>query len=242
MRNELGQIGCVTRTLLLSLALLALAAAPVAADVHGTKEVMTKESQSATTPAEALERLKQGHARFLAGRSLDRDYSAQVKATGAGQFPFATVLSCIDSRTSPEILFDQGIGDIFAARIAGNFVDDEILGSLEFTAKIAGSKLVVVLGHTECGAVKGACDGAELGNLTTTLAQLGPAVAAVKDVEGERNSKNAAFVEAVTHKNVELTLQEIRDKSPLLREMEQKGEIALSGAVYDVRSGAITWR
>lgn len=215
---------------------------PARADEHGAKAVMTREAQSAMTPAQALERLKEGHARFLAGRSQDRDYLAQVKATGVGQFPFASVLSCIDSRTSPEILFDQGLGDIFAPRIAGNFVDEEILGSLEFTAKLAGSKLIVVVGHTECGAIKGACDGAQLGNLTSTLAQLRPAVEAVTSIEGERSSKNPAFVEAVTHENVDLTVQEIRDKSPILREMEQKGEIDIVGAVYDVRTGALTWK
>lgn len=241
MRSATTSIRRAAAALPLSLALLLSAATTARADEHGAKAVMTRESQSAMTPAQALERLKEGHARFLAGRSLDRDYAAQVKATGAGQFPFASVLSCIDSRTAPEIFFDQGIGDIFAPRIAGNFVDEEILGSLEFTAKLAGSKLIVVVGHTECGAVKGACDGAQLGNLTSTLAQLRPAVEAVTSVEGERSSKNPAFVEAVTHTNVELTVQEIRDKSPILREMEEKGEIDIVGAVYDVRSGNLTW-
>lgn len=241
MRPTTNSIRLALAALPFSFALLVPAATPARADEHGAKAVMTRETQSAMTPAQALERLKEGHARFLAGRSQHRDHLAQVKATGAGQFPFASVLSCIDSRTSPEILFDQGLGDIFAPRIAGNFVDEEILGSLEFTAKLAGSKLIVVVGHSECGAVMGACDGAQLGNLTSTLAQLRPAVEAVTSIEGERSSKNPAFVETVTHKNVELTVQEIRDKSPLLREMDDKGEIDIVGALYDVRTGALTW-
>lgn len=217
-------------------------AAPLAsADMHGTKEVMTKESQAKMTPAAALQRLKAGNARFVAGKSLNRDLLAQVKATGAGQYPFASVVACIDSRSAPEIVFDEGIGDIFAPRIAGNFVDEEILGSLEFTAKVAGSRLIVVLGHTECGAVKGACDGVKLGNLTATLAQIEPAVAEVKDVPGERSSKNPAFVSAVTRANVDLTVREIREKSEILREMEQKGEIAIVGAIYDVKTGLVNW-
>lgn len=221
---------------------LALSHAPAAsAEPPAPGATMTREAQSAMTPAEALQRLKDGHARFQAGKPIARDLPAQVAATGGGQFPFASVVSCIDSRAAPELVFDQGIGDIFAPRIAGNFVDEEILGSLEFTAKVVGSKLIVVLGHTECGAVMGACDGVELGNLTATLAHLQPAVAAVTAVDGERSSKNPAFVEAVTKKNVELTLQEIRDRSPILREMEQKGEIGLAGAIYDVRTGAVTW-
>lgn len=240
---KLALVPCPLRTgvLLLSVVLLAAAALPARADMHGATNVMTKQEQAAMTPAQALQRLKDGHARFLAGKSLDRDYGAQVTVTGGGQFPFASVLTCIDPRTAPEIFFDQGVGDIFAPRIAGNFVDPEILGSLEFSTRLAGSKLVVVVGHTECGAIKGACDGARLGNLTSTLAELQPAVTAVGGFEGERHSKNAAFVAAVTHKNVEPTLQEIREKSPILAEMEQKGEVDIVGAICDVRTGEITW-
>jgi carbonic anhydrase len=201
----------------------------------------TRESQGAITPARALELLKQGNARFAAGTPLHRDLLAQMHATAAGQYPFASIVGCIDSRVPPELVFDQGIGDVFSARIAGNFVDAEILGSLEFASKLAGSRLIVVLGHTECGAIKGACDGARLGNLTTTLSHLLPAVDAVTDVPGPRSSKNAAFVEAVTEMNVRLTVQAIHQRSPVLDEMAARGEIAIVGAIYDVATGAVTF-
>jgi carbonic anhydrase len=202
---------------------------------------LTKETQAAISPADALQRLKDGNARFVAGQSLPRDLRAQVKATGGGQYPFATVLGCIDSRVAPEIVFDEGIGDIFSARIAGNFVEPSILGSLEFASKVAGSKLILVLGHTECGAIKGACDDVKLGNLTETLSHLRPAVAAVTSVPGERNSKNKAFVEAVTHMNVKLTLEAIRKQSPVLDELIARGEVGLAGGVYDVKTGVVTF-
>ena len=201
----------------------------------------TLATQSAITPARALELLKQGNARFAAGTPLHRDLLAQMRATASGQYPFASIVGCIDSRVPPELVFDQGIGDVFSARIAGNFVDDEILGSLEFASKLAGSKLIVVLGHTQCGAIKGACDGAELGNLTTTLSHLLPAVDAVKDVPGPRSSKNAAFVEAVTDMNVRLTVQAIRKRSPVLDALAASGELAIVGAVYDVATGEVTF-
>jgi len=202
----------------------------------------TRESQSAITPTRALELLKQGNARFAAGTPLRRDLLAQVHDTATGQYPFASIVGCIDSRVPPELVFDQGIGDLFSARIAGNFVDDEILGSLEFASKLAGARLIVVLGHTQCGAIKGACDGATLGNLTTTLSHLRPAVDAVTDVPGPRNSKNAAFVEAVMHMNVRLAVEAIRKRSPVLDEMAARGEIAIVGAIYDVATGKVTFR
>jgi carbonic anhydrase len=163
----------------------------------------------------------------------------QVKATASGQFPFAVMVSCIDSRESTQLIFDQGIGDIFNARVAGNFVNDDILGSLEFACAAAGAKLVVVMGHTECGAVKGACDDVVLGNLTQTLANIKPAVAAVSGYDADRSSNNGAFVQAVTEKNVVLTVARIRERSPILRDMIESGKIKLVGALYDVHSGQV---
>ncbi|HXJ36618.1 MAG TPA: carbonic anhydrase family protein [Candidatus Eisenbacteria bacterium] len=206
-----------------------------------TVPALTKDAQAAITPAEALQRLRDGNARFVAGTALHRDLRAQVAETSGGQYPFASVLGCIDSRVPPELVFDQGIGDIFSARIAGNFVDPDLLGSLEFASKVAGSKLILVLGHTECGAIKGACDDVKMGNLTTTLAQIRPAVAAVRGVPGPRDSKNKAFVEAVTRENVTLTMQAIRHRSPILRAMIDAGEVGLAGGIYDVKTGAVAF-
>jgi len=212
------------------------AVGPVNAEVRSS--VMTRETQAATTPAKALQMLKQGNARFVAGEATDYNYLAQVKQTASGQFPFASVLSCLDSRIPPEIVFNRGIGDLFVARVAGNFVNDDILGSLEFAAKIAGSKLIVVMGHSECGAVKGACDAAQLGLLSTTLASINPAVSAVQG-HTPRNSANGAFVQAVAEMNVTLTMKKLRDRSVVLRQMIDAGEIALVGAMYDVGTGRV---
>lgn len=201
----------------------------------------SKASQAATTPQMALQRLKDGNARFVQGKMLNCDRMQQVKATGDGQFPFAAIVGCIDSRASNELIFDQGIGDIFSSRVAGNFVNDDMLGSLEFACAAAGSKLILVVGHTECGAVKGAIDDVVLGNLTKTLANIKPAVAAVSGFESDRSSKNAKFVQAVADKNVELTLARIRERSAILRGMADKGEIGLAGAMYDVHTGKVTF-
>ena len=208
----------------------------VAADETVTQ---TKATQAQITPARALQILKEGNARFAAGRSLTRDYMSQVRETALGQYPFASIVGCIDSRVAPEQVFDQGIGDIFSARIAGNFIDDDILGSLEFASKLAGSRLIVVLGHTECGAIKGACDNVHLGNLTQMLAKLRPAVDAVPDDVGPRTSKNGRFVQDVADMNVKLGIRYIREHSPVLREMQDKGEIAIVGAMYDVSTGRV---
>jgi len=200
------------------------------------------ESQSAITPSQAIEILKEGNARFVSKASTPRDYPSQVAATSGGQYPFAAVVSCIDSRIPTEIIFDQGIGDIFNARIAGNFVNEDILGSLEFACKVAGAKAIVVMGHTSCGAVKGACDKAELGNLTQMLEKITPAVDAVETAEGaDRSSANAAFVDAVAAKNVELTLANIKKNSQVLSEMIEAGEIEIIGAMYDVASGKVSF-
>ena len=172
---------------------------------------------------------------------IKRDYMQQAKATATGQFAFAALVSCIDSRESAQLIFDQGIGDVFNARIAGNFVNDDILGSLEFACALAGARLIVVMGHTECGAVKGACDDVVLGNLTHTLANIKPAVAAVSGYDSDRTSSNQAFVQAVANKNVALTVERIRERSPILRGMADKGQIGLVGAMYDVRSGKVAF-
>ena len=208
----------------------------------GAEDVaLTSEAQAAITPVQALGMLKKGNERFVSGKSIERDLLAQVKQTSKGQFPFAAIVSCLDSRIPPESVFDQGIGDIFVARVAGNFVNDDILGSLEFATKLAGAKLIVVMGHTECGAVKGACDGAQLGLLTATLANITPAVNATEGHFTPRSSKNTEFVAAVTKKNVDLTMQKLREKSEVLRDMIDKKEIGLVGAMYDVGSGKVTF-
>ena len=201
----------------------------------------TKKTQAAITPKKALQMLKEGNTRFVQGNMLKRNLMKQVKATASGQFPFATIVGCIDSRGSNELIFDQGIGDIFSARVAGNFVNDDILGSLEFASAAAGSRLIVVLGHTECGAVKGACDDVVLGNLTQTLANIKPAVAAVSGYDSDRSSNNNKFVHAVTEKNVVLTVERIRERSAILLDMVNKGQIGLVGAMYDVHTGKVTF-
>ncbi len=201
----------------------------------------TKETQAALNPAAAIALLKEGNERFVANKKADRDLLTQVKQTTSGQYPFATILSCIDSRVSAELVFDQGVGDIFSARVAGNIVNEDLLGSMEFACKLAGTKVVVVLGHTSCGAVKGACDDAKMGNLTTLLHKIKPAVRAVTEPADEnlRNSKNTAFVNQVAEKNVHLTIDDIRSLSPVLKDMEDNGEIAIVGAMYDISDGKV---
>ena len=208
---------------------------------EGESATQTRESQAAITPQQALQMLKDGNARFVGGKMRQRDLLQQVRATGEGQFPFAVILGCIDSRAPNEWIFDQGVGDIFNARIAGNFVNDDLLGSLEFACAAAGAKLILVIGHTECGAVKGACDDVILGNLTHMLANIRPAVAAVTGFESDRTSSNAAFVQAVADKNVVLTMARIRERSAILRDLADKGGIAIEGAMYDVRTGRVTF-
>ncbi|MGB1449188.1 MAG: carbonic anhydrase family protein [Flavobacteriaceae bacterium] len=203
----------------------------------------TKASQDAISPAKALELLKEGNQRFITKSQVERDLNLQVEQTSTGQFPFATVLSCIDSRVPAELVFDQGIGDIFSVRIAGNFVNGDILGSMEFASKLAGTKLILVLGHTACGAVKGACDHAELGNLTGMLENISPAVEAITepaDAE-QRTSANIDFVNAVGTKNVELTIERIRKESPVLADMEKAGEIQIAGGMYDIATGKVNF-
>ena len=203
-------------------------------------KTQTPDTQSIITPKAAVDMLQKGNERFLNNKRLDRMFDRQVAETTKGQYPFAVILSCIDSRVPTEIVFDQGIGDIFNACVAGNFVNEDILGSMEFACKLAGAKLVVVLGHTSCGAVKGACDSAELGNLTQLVEKIRPAVDATKTVENEdRTSKNIEFVNRVAVKNVELTIEDIHTKSPVLDEMYNQGQIDIVPAMYDVASGKV---
>ena len=206
-------------------------------------KVHTRETQATMTPQKSLQYLKEGNQRFQNNLKANRNLLEQVNDTSDGQFPFATILSCIDSRVSAELVFDQGLGDVFSIRIAGNFINEDILGSMEFASKLAGTKLIVVLGHTSCGAIKGACDDVKMGNLTGMLAKIKPAVEAVAiPSEGNmRNSKNLDFVDAVSEKNVNLSIDKIRSTSPILKEMDDKNEIAIVGAMYDINTGAVTF-
>ncbi len=201
----------------------------------------TRETQATMTPQKSLQYLKEGNQRFQDNLKANRNLLEQVNDTSEGQFPFATILSCIDSRVSAELVFDQGLGDVFSVRIAGNFVNEDILGSMEFACKLAGTKLIVVLGHTACGAVKGACDDAKMGNLTTLLSKIKPAVNAVTEPKdaSQRNSKNSDFVDNVSKKNVQLTIDRIHAESPILTEMEKSDEIKIIGAMYDINTGEV---
>jgi carbonic anhydrase len=203
-------------------------------------KTLNKEIQSQITPRQALEILKKGNDRFVNNLKANRDLLAQVNQTRDGQWPFATILSCIDSRTSAELIFDQGLGDIFSVRIAGNIANTDILGSMEFACKVAGSKLIVVLGHTKCGAVKGACDHVEMGNLTELLSKLQPAVYAERDTPiHERNSKNSEFVENVASINVRRTVKNIIERSFIIEQMVENGEIGVIGAMYNIETGIV---
>jgi carbonic anhydrase len=199
----------------------------------------SKAQQSAITPAQALEQLQAGNARFVAGKLQPRDWQQQRTATAAGQYPFAVVLSCIDSRAASEIIFDQGFGEIFNARVAGNVLDDDILGSMEFACKIAGAKLIVVVGHSHCGAVKGACNGAQLGHLTGLLDKIQPSVAEAKRELPGVAATDGKFIETVAELNVQRVQQQIREQSPVLRELIDAGQVGLVGGIYDLDSGKV---
>lgn len=202
---------------------------------------MTEEKQASLTPDKVLSSLMAGNARFAAGRTTAQDITARRAATAKGQHPEAVVLSCLDSRVPVEMVFDKGIGDVFVGRVAGNVGDKDQLGSMEFATKLEGAKLVMVLGHTSCGAIKGACDGAKLGHLTGLLAKIRPAVRAVKDVPaGQRTSANAAFVNKVAAENVRETVANIRRRSPILAGLEKSGQIKIVGAMYDLQTGKVS--
>lgn len=200
---------------------------------------LTKELQAQLTPEKALDLLKEGNKRFVNNLKINRNLLQQVNETSDGQHPFACILSCIDSRTSAELIFDQGLGDIFSCRIAGNILNDDIIGSMEFACKVAGSKVIVVLGHTKCGAIKGACDDVKLGNLTTLLSKVKPAIEAERTIKENRNAGNTEFVERVAQLNVELALNQLPEKSPVLADLLKKGQIALVGGMYNVETGIV---
>jgi len=199
---------------------------------------LTKAERDALTPAQVLDALKQGNQRFRTGAMAQRDYLTQQRATAAGQYPAAVILGCVDSRVPSEIIFDVGIGDTFNARIAGNVVNDDMLGSMEFACAASGAKLVVVLGHSACGAIKGAIDDVEMGNLTGLLARIKPAITKT-EFSGEKSSKNPAYVDAVARTNVTLGIANVRQRSSILKNLEQKGSIQIVGAMYDLTTGSV---
>ena len=199
----------------------------------------TAETQATMTPTKALQFLKEGNSRFINNLKANRNLMEQVDLTPQGQFPFATILHCIDSRTSAELIFDQGIGDIFSIRIAGNFVNEDILGSMEFASKLAGTKLILVMGHTHCGAVKGACDHVKMGNLTALLSKLNPVVEKVEAKYEEKGSANEALVQNVAEENVHYTIRQIMERSPIIKELVDKGELGLVGSMYDISNGEV---
>jgi carbonic anhydrase len=204
-------------------------------------KTLTKEMQDSITPKLALEILKEGNKRFVNNLKANRNLLQQANETSNGQHPFAVILSCIDSRTSAELIFDQGLGDVFSVRIAGNIINEDILGSMEFATKVAGSKIIVVLGHTKCGAVKGACDHVEMGNLTALLSKIQPAVFDEKTEHENRSSSNSEFVEKVAVINVKRTVQAIIERSPILKEMIEKGEIGIVGGTHEITNGEVVF-
>lgn len=221
---------------IIAVAVLAAVALPTALSA-----ATSAEAQKAMTPQQAFEVLLAGNDRHVSGVSMRRDLSAEVAATAAGQFPLGVVLSCLDSRTAPEQMFDQGVGDLFVGRIAGNFAGEEMIGSFEFAHKLAGAKVLAVVGHTECGAVKGACAGAKLGNLTSTLAALQPAIDAVPASVKPRNAENSAFVQKVADANVRFTVDHILSSSEVLSAMVESGELGVIGGMYDLSTGRVTF-
>jgi carbonic anhydrase len=205
------------------------------------KDVVTQEAQAKLTPDEVISDFKAGNQRFLKNDLLSRDFTSQIQKTTTGQYPKAAILSCVDSRVPVEYIFDQGIGDIFVARVAGNFMDEDMLGSAEFACKVSGSKVLVVMGHESCGAVKAAIDDVELGNITPMLAKIRPAVKNSQDFKGDKTSKNPEFVSYVCENNVKYNLDKIREDSPILKEMEDNGEIKIIGAIYSLSTGEVTF-
>src|SRR6516165_3155314 len=219
----------------------ALSTAPSALSMQlapSLSESLTKEQRDGMTPSQVIDELKKGNERFRSGKMAARDYLAEKRSSAAGQYPAAVILGCLDSRVPAEIIFDTGIGDTFIGRVAGNIVNDDMLGSMEFACGVSGAKVVLVLGHTACGAVKGAIDDVVLGNLTGLLARIKPAIPATK-FEGEKSSKNATYVDAVARTNVVLGLNEIRRRSPILKDLETKGNIRISGAMYNLSNGMV---
>ena len=205
------------------------------------ENVLTQEEQASLTPARVIELLKEGNKRFVNGEVTLRNHKEQIRRAAANQFPKAIVLSCVDSRVPVEDVFNRGIGDMFVARVAGNFVNTDILGSMEFACKVSGAKLILVLGHEYCGAVKGAIDAVELGNITAMLEKIKPAVNSFSGYKHEKASSNAEFVHMVAEKNVQLNIARIRQESPILQEMEAAGEIKIVGGMYDMETGQVNF-
>lgn len=205
------------------------------------EKVLTAEEQQALTPDMVIQSLKEGNKRFTGNDITARDHSAMVRNASLGQYPKAVILSCLDSRVPVEDVFDKGIGDLFIARVAGNFVNEDILGSMEYGCKVSGAKLIVVLGHESCGAIKAAIDDVKLGNITALLTKIKPAVVRSRDYTGEKNSKNQAFVEYVARNNIINTVETIKSKSPILKAMEEKGDIKIIGAYYNLKTGEVTF-
>jgi len=204
-------------------------------------KTLTKEMQAAITPTMALELLKEGNKRFINNLKVNRNLLEQANETSDGQHPFAVILSCIDSRTSVELIFDQGLGDVFSIRIAGNIINEDILGSMEFGCKVAGAKIIVVLGHSKCGAIKGACDHVEMGNLTALLSKIQPAIYDEKTITENRNSDNSDFVEKVATINVKKTVHAIMERSPILKEMIEAGTIGIVGGTHNITTGEVSF-
>ena len=221
-------------------------AASVVPRIHGLSMQMvpdlsrslTKEERDRMTPSQVIDELKKGNERFRSGKMAPRNYLGEKRSSAAGQYPAAVILGCLDSRVPAEIVFDLGIGDTFIGRVAGNIVNDDMLGSMEFGCAASGAKLILVLGHTACGAVKGTIDDVVLGNLTGLLSRIKPAILATK-FDGEKSSKNPDYVDAVARTNVSLTMAEIRRRSPILEDLEKKGSIKISGAMYDLTTGVV---
>jgi carbonic anhydrase len=202
-------------------------------------KTLTKEMQAAITPTMALELLKEGNKRFVNNLKVNRNLLEQANETSDGQHPFAVILSCIDSRTSAELIFDQGLGDVFSVRIAGNIINEDVLGSMEFGCKVAGAKIIVVLGHSRCGAIKGACDHVEMGNLTALLSKIRPAVDEETTTKENRTSNNVEFVENVSTINVKRVVRSITERSPILKEMIESGAINIVGGMHDIATGHV---
>ena len=240
--SQFFENGIVTRRTFLSAAM----AASVVPRIHGLSMQMvpdlsrslTKEERDRMTPSQVIDELKKGNERFRSGKMAPRNYLGEKRSSAAGQYPAAVILGCLDSRVPAEIVFDLGIGDTFIGRVAGNIVNDDMLGSMEFGCAASGAKLILVLGHTACGAVKGAIDDVVLGNLTGLLSRIKPAISATK-FDGEKSSKNPDYVDAVARTNVSLTMAEIRRRSPILEDLEKKGSIKISGAMYDLTTGVV---
>ena len=199
----------------------------------------SKEFRDALTPDLALKLLKEGNERFVKNLVANRNLLQQVNATAEGQYPFATILSCMDSRTSAELIFDQGLGDIFSIRVAGNIVNEDILGSMEYATKVVGTKLILVLGHTNCGAITGACNGVEMGHLTPLLDKIKPAIRRETATTANRTGENQVFVNNVTKLNVQTSIGQIRRQSAIIRQLEDEGKLRITGGLYDVASGRV---